>query len=148
MADFCSLCGYSDLNISELYDKNIKATILEDIKCLKDDELISMSLPGICCEHCGIVSFGINNKLEAWGFYYNEPNHKFGCVNRETAELIIFDDDHKYSEQRKKMREEEIYMKLEFSLIELYKMRNNKKELTNDDFEFVEKIYKETINKI
>lgn len=149
MSDFCSLCGYGDLNITKLYNTKIKPTILEDVKTMSDSEFIRISVGGVC-EHCGIVSFGINNKFEVWGGYYEEPNHKFGYVDKETLELIIIEDDPKYDKQRKHMNEEEYYIKFENALHNLYCLKHNKiiLELTSEDFDVISKIYYEIINKI
>lgn len=149
MAEFCSLCGYNELDITQLYNTHIRPTILEDVKRMSEAEFITIGVGGIC-EHCGIVSFGINNKFEAWGGYHEEPNHNFGYVDKETLDLIILEDDHKYNQQRKCNGEEEGYFKFENALYNLYCIKHNKvlSELTSEDFDIINKIYTETIDKI
>ena len=148
MAEFCSLCGYNELDITQTYNKHLKPIILENFKTMSDDSFLSIGLGGIC-EHCGIVRFGINKKFEAWGSYYEEPDHKFGYVDKETLELIILEDDPKYNKQRKGMNGEEQYVRFENALYGLYCLKNNKdiSELTSEDFDAISKIYTETINK-
>lgn len=88
MADFCSLCGYKDIDINDLYERHIKSTLLEDIEELDSDgKFISVNVGGIC-EHCGIVAFGVNNKLEVWGGYYEGNSRQLGYID-ETLNLII-----------------------------------------------------------
>lgn len=149
MSDFCSLCGYGDINIIEIYDKYIRPNILVDIAQMSDDEFSTVGVGGIC-EHCGIISIGINNKYEAHGYYGEKLTHNFGHLNKETMELIILQDDPKYNEQRKKMEDEFIFLKLEMALIDLYCFKRNKikSELSSEDWEEIFKINKEVINKI
>lgn len=100
MADFCSLCGYSDQNIKEIYDEHIRPTIVEDIETLEDGYSITVNIGGVC-EGCGLIAFGVNNKFEAHGTYYGEgEKHIFGYVDRNSFELIIDDNDPKYEKQR------------------------------------------------
>lgn len=123
MADFCSLCGYSDMDIDKAYNDLIKPTLMEDIKKLKKKkQFISVDLRGIC-EHCGIHKFGINNRFEVWGGYLGEV-HQFGNVNPETLELVIFEDDPKYNDQRKLMEQEMIQMGMDVQLIKEIGMEN------------------------
>jgi hypothetical protein len=143
MADFCSLCDYGDLNIEEIYNKHIKPDLLNDMKDLKDDEFINVGVGGVC-EHCGITSIGINNKYEAWGGYYGESDHKFGCVDKETLELHRFEDDPKYNEQRESMKREIFVIELEQQIIKQYCLDNNKEveKLVQEDFEAIDSIFK------
>ena len=133
MADFCSLCGYSDINIEELYDKHIKPSFAEDIKILKDGEYSSVGV-GVC-EHCGMVRFGINNKYEAWAGYYEAEAHNFGVVNKETLELEIFEDDPKYNEQRIIMKYDVVSFELEMKMVEMYCLKHVKKSSSLTDEE-------------
>lgn len=147
MADFCSLCDYGDLNIEEIYSKHIKPDLLVNIKDLKDNEFINVGVGGIC-EHCGIVSIGINNKYEAWGGYYGEGNHQFGYIDKETLELHRFEDDTKYKEQRDNINREYEYMLLEQDVIKQYCLDNNKnvENLVEEDFDFINGIMFKKMN--
>jgi predicted NAD-dependent protein-ADP-ribosyltransferase YbiA (DUF1768 family) len=127
MADFCTLCGYDDIDIDKLYNELIKPTLTEDIKTLPtDDYYISVNVGGIC-EHCGITNFNINNKYEVWGVYFKEPNHQFGKVNPETSELVIFEDDPKYNKQRDSIKRELTQIKIDLQLITELGFENYKK---------------------
>jgi hypothetical protein len=101
MADFCSLCGYADIDIVDIYNRIIRPDLKEKMKELvTDDLLIGVNVSGVC-EHCGIVSFGINNKYDVLGYYFGETGlHKFGHVDEETLDLIIDKDDPKYNDIR------------------------------------------------
>lgn len=128
MADFCSLCGYNDQDIKEIYNEYIKPTIVEDVKTLEDEYSINVNIGGVC-EGCGLIAFGINNKFEAHGTYYGEyEKHIFGYIDKETFELIIDDNDPKYEKQRRlnKLEEENFrkYMLENDVKKDLYKSKN------------------------
>jgi len=115
MADFCSLCGYSDIDIESLYEKWFK----KDTSCfkeiLKQEDGTPLILNGIgVCEHCGLVSFGVNNKLEVIANYYKDDVLKIGHVNPETFELTLYEDLERYAEQRNRMKKELELMNKEF----------------------------------
>lgn len=122
MADFCSLCGYGDIDIQDLYNRLIRPTLKDDIKLLTSDQhIIRVNVSGVC-EHCGLVSFGINNKYEAIGHYWSNEPHQFGYVDPETFELIIDEDDPMYVDVR-------LRMKKEIEIMEKYfKVYNENKE--------------------
>jgi hypothetical protein len=137
MADFCSLCGYTDIDITALYNELLKPTIAEDIVKLDDGRFLVINL-GVC-EHCAIVSFGVNNKYEVWGGYYEKENHQIGNVNKDTLELEIFEDDPWYAEQKEKMKVEEKYFKKDIKIMEsfipetdIYPAFTNLQELKED----------------
>jgi hypothetical protein len=149
MADFCSLCEYGDINITELYNTHIKSTLVEDIKTMEDDKFMVVYVGGVC-EHCGIVSIGVNNKFEAWGGYYKQEPHKFGHVDKETLELIINKDDPKYNEQRERAKRELAFIKFEYSVWDLYCVvkKIDKSELTEEDIQILNDVYRQAIDKI
>lgn len=128
MADFCSLCGYNDQNIKEIYDEYIKPIINEDIETLEDDYSINVNIGGVC-EGCGLIALGINNKYEAHGTYYGEyEKHILGYVDKETFELIIDENNPKYEKQRMLNKLEEENFRKQMNEIEikkdLYKSKN------------------------
>ena len=96
MADFCSLCGYDDINITDLYNSIIKPDVEKEISEMSEGEFISVSVGGVC-EHCGIVAFGVNNKLEVWSRLYGEDElHHFANINPNSFDIEIIDDSPKY----------------------------------------------------
>jgi len=101
MANFCTLCGYNDINIKQVYDTYFKPIpqLKETIKTLGAN-YYSSNLGGTC-EHCGISSIGINSKFEVFaGFNNVKPQLKIGEINEETLEITIFDNLPEYKEQR------------------------------------------------
>ena len=110
MADFCSLCGYDDINIEEIYNKYFKPTVTrEQIESLEDDHYIQGSVGGIC-ESCGISGFGSDKNFDVWGFYWSEkePSKRIiGHINKETMDLTIdVSEDPFYIKQEKWMYED------------------------------------------
>lgn len=107
MADFCTLCGYADLDLKFLYDEFIKPSV-GGCPDLQDKHFLYVNVGGIC-EHCGLVGFGVNNKFEVFGAYAalnegEEREHKIGWIDKETFEFIIDENDPKYLEQRAAMK--------------------------------------------
>lgn len=118
MADFCGLCGYSDIDVIDIYNRLIRPDLKKNMKLLiSDKHVIGVNVSGVC-EHCGLVSFGINNKYEAIGYYWDDDLHVFGHVDPETLELIIDEDDPKYADVRFSMKQELEQMERYFEIYE------------------------------
>ena len=101
MAKFCTLCGYEDINIKQVYDTYFKTipTLKQTIETLGVN-YYSSNLGGTC-EHCGISSIGINSNFEVFaGFGNVKPQLKIGEINKETLEITIFDNLPEYEDQR------------------------------------------------
>jgi|10_taG_2_1085330.scaffolds.fasta_scaffold229006_2 hypothetical protein len=70
MADFCSLCGYGDMDI----DAVLKELYVDRKEIVKmDNGSIYQKGLGIC-EHCGIVSIGIDRHFNVRGYYFEGEN--------------------------------------------------------------------------
>ena len=92
MADFCTLCGRRDIDVNQIYDEQVKPTIIkEDIEKM-DDESFYGCMVGIC-EHCGLVRIGVNNRFELLGGFYGDGStwviKKIGYINEDNFELTI-----------------------------------------------------------
>lgn len=90
MADFCTLCGYGDINLFKLYNDKMKRELVKEMPTLKDGSFLYASVDAICCETCGLVGIGIDNKYQVTGnFDETETNHIIGHVDPETLELVL-----------------------------------------------------------
>ena len=101
MAKFCTLCGYDDIDLKNVYNTYFKSVekLKETIEALGTN-YYSSSVGGTC-DHCGLSSLAINNKFEVFGgFVNNKPALKIGEINKETLEITIFDNLPEYEEQR------------------------------------------------
>ena len=107
MADFCSLCGYGDIDIEQLYEDHIRHTTTpETIESMEDGWFVSVNVGGVC-ESCGLVSIGVNNTFTVWGGYYGSDARIIGHINKETMELVIdVSEDPFYIEQQRWMDED------------------------------------------
>lgn len=148
MAEFCSLCGYGDINIEELYDKHIRSRLLRGINMLDKDHFVSVGV-GVC-ERCGLVSFGVDNQYDVYGVYCGKGDQgerdKIGKVDKETLELEIFEDNPRYVQ----MKLEQYGVELELGLIEMYCLRYNKNrdDLTGQEHEMIGKKFEELLTNL
>jgi len=108
MADFCSLCGYSDINIEKLFSDIMKPAINEgQLKGLVDDKTLSLGF--WVCEGCGIHGIQVNKQGEVFGNYC-KGTELIGHLN-EDNDLLIDDNTKIYKEVyvgKKKLVELEI----------------------------------------
>lgn len=88
MADFCSLCGYGDINIDEIYEEYIRPALTEEnIAKLTDGVGMNMGI-GIC-ESCGLMAIGVIKDLIVMGHYYNEKSKVIGWIDKDTHEFHV-----------------------------------------------------------
>lgn len=91
MADFCSLCGYIDIDIIEIYETRIRPKIQEHLK-----NGTGWEVSGIC-ESCGIIMvfpYEIDGKLflcgEFWRGSKGNEFKKIGTICNKFYGLTLY----------------------------------------------------------
>ena len=89
MADFCTLCGYADINVEKIYEQHIRPVFsLEMAESLSDSEMFSCGVGGVC-EHCGLLHVGVDNNFNLRGIFFDKPSQIIGRIDRETFNLTM-----------------------------------------------------------
>ncbi len=96
MADFCSLCGYGDLDIDKSYNKLVKPMIESGhLEKMTGEENLQLNFAGVC-EHCGIMSLQIHKNRQVFVVLCNSPNvgiEYIGIINQNLDLIIDKDSD-------------------------------------------------------